>query len=331
MNGIKVLDCTFRDGGYVNNWEFGQENIEQILHNLVNSKLDYIELGYLKSVEYDRNKTIFSSIEDIKKICETYSEQEFCVMINYGDFQIEDLPQNNIKNLNIRLAFKKKDINSAIEDGYNLKNKGYKIFINPMVTDSYADDELIKLITEVNKIQPVALTIVDTLGEMVEENIEKLYQIIEKNLDKNIALCFHSHNNMQKSFANTQYLIDLCKTHNLVIDASVFGMGRGAGNLCTELITQDINKNYYTKYDASKIIEIGKTYIMPIYEKKPWGCSAEYYLAALNHCHPDYAKYLKDKQLSGETISQILQSIPEEKKANFSLEFIIDFFKDTKM
>ena len=152
--GIKVLDCTFRDGGYVNNWEFGQENIEQILHNLVNSKLDYIELGYLKSVEYDRNKTIFSSIEDIKKICETYSEQEFCVMINYGDFQIEDLPQNNIKNLNIRLAFKKKDINSAIEDCYNLKNKGYKIFINPMVTDCYADDELIKLITEVNKIQP---------------------------------------------------------------------------------------------------------------------------------------------------------------------------------
>lgn len=327
MNDIKVLDCTLRDGGYVNNWEFGQENIEQILHNLVLSKLDYIELGFLKEVKYNKNKTIFSDIEEIKDLCKNHSNQEFCVMINFGEYDINNLPQNDFQNLNIRLAFKKKDRNLALEDCKTLSDKGYKLFINPMVTDSYTNDELIELITEVNKIKPVALTIADTLGEMVEDNIFKLYNIIKNHLNQDISLCFHSHNNMQQSFRNTQYLIKLCITHNLIIDACVFGMGRGAGNLCTELITQHLNKIYGTKYHSSQIIELTNKYIMPIYEKSDWGCSAEYYLSALNHCHPDYAKYLKDKELSGERINQILQSIPEEKKASFNLEIIIELFK----
>ena len=114
MNYIKVLDCTLRDGGYVNNWEFGQKNIEQILDNLVISNLDYIELGFLKDVEYDKNKTVFSKINEIKELCKNYSEQEFCIMINFGEFNIENLPQSDFQNINIRLAFKKKDRNLAL-------------------------------------------------------------------------------------------------------------------------------------------------------------------------------------------------------------------------
>lgn len=303
---INVLDCTLRDGGYVNNWEFGSENIQRIISLLLSARIDYIECGFLKDTVYDPNKTIFTDPKQLP------SGNNLCLMINYP---AEILPEQS--DVILRVAFKKKDLKSALDYCKILKSKGHRIFINPMVTDSYTEDELIDLIEEVNEIEPIALTIADTIGEMTADDIENLFRIINSRLRENIAICFHSHNNLQMSFANTQRLIELCVDRDLIIDSSIFGMGRGAGNLCTELITKHLGK-----YNMSDIMSVSRDYIMPIYEKQPWGCSAESYLGAINHCHPNYVKFLSGKNLSAEQMNKIFQSIPDDKKTVFDKELI---------
>lgn len=309
---IKVLDCTLRDGGYVNDWKFGNENIRTIISGLLNAKIDYVECGFLKEVCYDKSRTIFSSCEQLTKIS---NSKNLCLMINYGEYDFSRLPQNS--DITLRVAFKKHDFNDALEYCKKLKEKGFKIFINPMVTDSYTKSELKLLITTVNEIKPIALTIADTIGEMTTKDIETLFTIIDKYLDTDISICFHSHNNIQMSFANTQRLIELSGNRDLIIDSSIFGMGRGAGNLCTELITK-----YLNRYNMSEIMAVSKENIMPIYETHPWGCSAESYLAAINHCHPNYVTFMSDKNLTAEDMNKIFQLIPDDKKTIFDKSLI---------
>jgi 4-hydroxy 2-oxovalerate aldolase len=100
-----------------------------------------------------------------------------------------------------------------------------------------------------------------------------MFYIIDHNLNKDIALGFHSHNNLQLSFSNAQELILLNSTRNIILDASVFGMGRGAGNLCTELLIQYINENIIRKYDLMPVLEIIDKYIQHLYTKHSWGYS----------------------------------------------------------
>ena len=125
-----------------------------------------------------------------------------------------------------------------------------------MNTISYSSDELIDLITVVNKIKPIALSIVDTNGEMTLKDTSRLYSLINKKLNKKIIICFHSHNNLQLSFANAQILMGQNTNRTIIIDSTVFGMGRGAGNLCTELLMKYINDNNGDNYEVNYILKI---------------------------------------------------------------------------
>ena len=182
---------------------------------------------------------------------------------------------------------------------------------------------------EIQKIHPSGLSIVDSMGVMKEKDLLRLYYIIDNNISGDVALCFHSHNNLQLSFSNAQCLMKICNNRELIIDSTIFGMGRGAGNLCTELITQYINDNYNGNYNLVPILKIVDEYINPIFVKIPWGYSVPYYLAAKNHCHPNYAKYLVDKQsVPVEIINELLNAIPNDKKAGYDINLIMQIYLD---
>ncbi len=325
---IKVLDCTLRDGGYINNWEFGFNNISLIIKNLSDSNLDFIECGFLKDINYNQDKTIFSDITQLLALIPEKTHSKYTLMINYGSYPIEKIPVSQSDNLYLRIAFKKKDLVSAIKYCKSLSLKGYNIIINPMHTNLYTDDELVFLINEVNKISPYALTIVDTIGCMELSDVIKIYNLYDKNLNSKINIGFHSHNNLQLSFSNAQELIKLSKNRNLIIDSTVFGMGRGAGNIRTEHLTKYINDTFKQKYNIIPILKTINDYIEPIYKKNPWGYSLAYYFGAINKCHPDYAKYLNDNKLIKiEDINYLLQQIPDEQKASFDLSVIENICK----
>ena len=322
MSNIKILDCTLRDGGYINNWHFGKENIKLIINNLVLSGCEYIECGTIKDCDYDVDKTLFSDFNQLEKFIPHNSKSKFVLLINYGEVPIEKINFKN-KDIFIKVTFKKNQVNDALEYSKILIEKGYKVFINPMNTISYSSDELIDLITVVNKIKPIALSIVDTNGEMTLKDTSRLYSLINKKLNKKIIICFHSHNNLQLSFANAQILMGQNTNRTIIIDSTVFGMGRGAGNLCTELLMKYINDNNGDNYEVNYILKIIDENISKIFKASPWGYSIPYYISASLHCHPNYAKYLTDKgDITFEKIRKILDAIPIDKRGIYEKSVI---------
>lgn len=310
---VKILDCTLRDGGYINNWNFGYENIRFIIEKLVESNIDFIECGYLKHIEYDKNRAIYPDIQTLKILTSEFLIKPV-LMINYGEYDLKEIC--SCEDVSLRIAFRKDDLKSALEFAKGLKDKGYQIFLNPMYTNTYSEKELEELIIPVNKIKPYALTIVDSTGGMTSKDALKLFDFINLYLEKDISLDFHSHNNMHQAFMSTSGIIEASKGRNIITDSTVMGMGRGAGNLSTELIIKYLNDN--GKYELNPILQIIDKVIEPLYLKTPWGYSIPYYLSALEGCHPDYASFFyREKGQDYHKIELLLKSVPKDKKCKF--------------
>lgn len=333
MFNIKVLDCTLRDGGYVNDWNFGKKSILKIIDNLIKTNVNYIEIGFLENTDNDNNKSLYNNTFIVENLIKNINKKntKIAVMLNFKDYT-EDLiyPKTHDAKLDtIRISFKKHEIENVIEKADEIKKMGYEIFLNPTNIETYSKTELIELIKLINNLKPNTFAIVDTNGVLKENSLNEIFKIVNHNLNKNISLCFHSHNNLQLSFSNAQCLMKICKDRELIIDSTVFGMGRGAGNLCTELLTQYINDHYDGNYAIVPILKIIDEEINPIFAKTPWGYSVPYYLAAVNHCHPNYAKYLADKQtIPVEIINNLLKSIPKEQKSTYNKELIKQIYLD---
>lgn len=327
---IKILDCTLRDGGYINNWFFGLQNIKKIIANLSKSKIDIIECGFLKDLMYSPEQSLFSSFSELQEILPRNNQVIYTLMVNFGEISIDKIPICDNSNLGIRIAFKKEKLHEALDFCQKIKDKGYKTFINPMQTITYSKSELLDCIQKVNKIKPYTFTIVDTTGSMKKNDILSLYDFVDENLCKDINIGFHSHNNLKLSFSNAQAMLEQNKNRLIIIDTTVFGMGRGAGNICTEFMTQYLNDNYDKQYNILPILKTINEQINPIFNKTPWGYSVPYYLAALNYCHPNYAKFLIDKKsISIEDIDYILKRIPDNKKSTYDEEFISRMCQET--
>lgn len=329
MNNIKILDCTLRDGGYVNNWEFGERTIKKIISKLAKSNVDIIECGFLTTKDENPNTSLFNDVFKIKNyIGEKKKDIIYVGMIAYPNKIIESIPEYNKQSIDgIRVTFHQDEIEEALEVCRNLSEKGYKVFVQPVGITTYDDINIIKLIDKVNTLKPYAFYIVDTLGSMYNKELLRLYYLIDNNLDKEISIGFHSHNNLQLSFSNAQELINLNSKRTIIIDSSVFGMGRGAGNLCTELLANYINENLEKKYDVDYILEIMDQYLNNIYLKYPWGYSAPYCLAAINNCHPNYASYLINKQtITIKSISNILKKMDNSKRGVYDKNYIEELY-----
>jgi Isopropylmalate/homocitrate/citramalate synthases len=323
---VQILDCTLRDGGYNNEWDFGEENIKTIIQNLTDSKIDIVECGFLsKTTTTNKSKTIFSDFFKLKEYLPPQKDTRYVCMINYGEFPIEEVPKydDQMKMGGIRVAFHKKDLSGALEYSEDLVRKGYRVYLQPMVTQNYSDEEVLNLVKKANELKVVALYIVDSFGIMKKNDILRFLYMIDNGLDQEISLGFHSHNNLQLSFSNAQEFIEYRTKRNILIDSSVMGMGRGAGNLCTELLSQYLNETKGTNYDLLPILRTIDEYINPIFIKSPWGYSIPYYIAAINACHPNYATYLSGKQtLSVEDLSSIINSIETKRRTQFDKEYI---------
>jgi Isopropylmalate/homocitrate/citramalate synthases len=259
MNSVRILDCTLRDGGYVNGWNFGKDKINTILEKLVSARIDIIECGFLtNSSIYDSDHSKYNSITEINtRLIFDSADIMYVCMINYGEYNLSDIPEKKGNLIEgIRVAFHKEDLLEALEFARGVKEKGYKLFLQPMVSNTYEDLEFIELIKLANKIEPYAFYIVDSFGVMKKNDLMRLYYLVDHNLDKTISIGFHSHNNLQLSFSNAQALTEIKTDRDIIIDASVFGMGRGAGNLNTELFVEHLNSMGKSNYNLNPLLQI---------------------------------------------------------------------------
>lgn len=320
MSKIQILDCTLRDGGYINNFTFGRHGIKKIISKLTQANVDIIECGFLEDGEYDENTSIFTTVEQIANFLPAnHNNSMYVAMACYGEYSLEQLSDYDGSSIDgIRVTFHYNEIEEALDYCRQIKEKGYRVFVQPVGTSSYTDEQLITLIKKVNELHPFAFYLVDTLGLMHEQEVLRFFYLIDHNLDKSIHIGFHSHNNLQLSFSNCQALTKVETNRIISLDSSVYGMGRGAGNLNTELIAKYLNEHKNSMYEIEPLLEIVDEYILKIKAKYEWGYSVPYYLAAINGCHPNYASFLSSKQtLTVKNIASILKMITPNKRSLF--------------
>lgn len=332
MSKIQLLDCTLRDGGYINNWNFGKDIISGICRALSTSKIDIIEVGFLTDLSHGEDESLYSNSDEIKEKCFCNDISTFAAMIAIGEKEINPISLPNADNSPIdivRITFHQdtEEIEKAVRYAKCLMEKGYKVCMQPVGTTSYTDKELLKLMERINLLNPYAFYLVDTLGLLCREELLRFIYLMDYNLNDGIKIGFHSHNNLQMSFANAQFIIDYHSKREFIVDCSVYGMGRGAGNLCTELIAQYTNNIGLSSYNMVSIYETLDNYIYPIFLTASWGYSAHYYISAVHKCHPNYAAFLMNKQtLTMNQIDLVLKNIPSEKRDTFDKKLIEEMY-----
>lgn len=320
--GVQVLDCTLRDGGYINNWEFGRRAIASILDKLEAGGIDIIECGFLTSRPRGEDCSLFRSPGDIAPLLPQRPRRAmFVAMIAMGEWELppDQLPPRREGDIDgIRLTFHREEADRAFAWAGAMMAKGYQVFLQPVGTAFYSDLELLRLVERVNQLKPFAFYIVDTLGSMYRNQVARQFHLIDENMDPQVKLGFHGHNNLQLAFSNAQVLSTIQAKRDLILDSSVYGMGRGAGNLPTELIARYINQNIQSRYNVAMVMDIYDEYIAFLRREYEWGYTMAYHIAAIHACHPNYAAYLLNKQtLTMQDIESVLRSIPKERRVEF--------------
>ena len=335
MNSLKVLDVTLRDGGCVNDFNFGQAYMEKILAAQEASGVDVIELGYLdenKGSEFGRTQYINEKVIEQCILRHKKPEITYVVMMDYGKFNVEHLqPKTEAGVDGIRIAFHKANRHEIVSAGRRIMDKGYKLYIQPMTTIHYSDAELLELVGLVNEklSEAAAFYIVDSFGEMRPNDMSRILNLVDHNLVPSMPLGFHSHNNLQMSYSNAISMLQFPTNRDLIVDCSIMGMGKGAGNLNTELLLDHLNLYYGKNYRISPLLEVIDKVIKPLHAEFGWGYSVEYYLSSVNHCTPSYAGYFYGKHmLPIEQVGELLSLLPEEKKNSFDEEFAENLYRE---
>ena len=191
MSNIKILDCTLRDGGYVNNWHFGQKAIETMLFNFSKSNADIVECGFLTNKPYDPDYSLYNSVEQLNDLVSSDSSMNtmYVAMIAIGEREINPVLLSDADSTvldGIRLTFHPNEIDLAFEWAEIIKSKGYKIFMQPVGTTNYTDKQFIDLLERINKLEPYAFYIVDTLGVMYEKDL--IRQVFAKIPDTELSV-----------------------------------------------------------------------------------------------------------------------------------------------
>ena len=322
---IKLLDCTLRDGAYVNNSNFGTPCIQGIIKKSEKANIDVIECGWLKNDPHQEGSSYYHVPDDMLKYCSKKDPSKtYVVMIDWDRYDLDTLPVCDGKSIDaVRVVFPHGKHREGISVASKIKEKGYKVFLQAANTLAYSNKDLIELAECVNKLSPVALSVVDTFGAMYPDDLDRIVNILSSELDSNIALGFHSHNNLQLSFSLCIHFASiLYGKRDIMIDSTLCGMGRGAGNTPTELVANYLNQKYHKNYDMNEIFDAIDMYMPTIQEKYKWGYSTPYCIAGMYQCHVNNIAYLlKNHRTNSRDMHNIIDSlsVSERRKYDYDL------------
>lgn len=323
---IKLLDCTLRDGAYINDAEFGKPAMRGIISKLQDAHIDIIECGWLKDFDYKEGTTYFHIPSDSLPYINNKNDKIlYCAMIDWNRYDVSVLPQYDGKSIDaIRVVFPHGKHNEAIELGIKIREKGYKVLFQAANTLAYSDEDLIKLAEIMNDFKPVSLSVVDTFGSMYPADLERIVSVLDDNLDSEIELGLHAHNNQQLAFALCIRFTELLKDRrNIIVDATLSGMGRGAGNATTELVASYINRVLNGNYDMNAIMDSIDMYIQGFREKFSWGYSTPYFISGYYQCHVNNIAYLTtNHRANARDMRNVIESLSVEDRRKYDYDLL---------
>lgn len=258
---INVIDCTIRDGGYLNNWDFTIEDVCKTYHIISESGIEFFEIGFRSNKIKNKGIWFYSSPENILKIKKSYkglTPSKICVMLKYGEYDIEDINNEHVDMYRLLISNKIDDShNKFIIDSIKKCNEiGVDVCLN--IPKAHVIDKNLETLFRLIQKENVNIDVIylaDTYGSMTDNNIILNFNIINEMLIRNGINCelgFHAHNNtgdaLHKTIAAIKYI------HNLTyVDSCLNGMGRGSGNTETEFLIPKLNDLLGYKYDINKL------------------------------------------------------------------------------
>ena len=326
MNHVKLLDCTLRDGAYLIDKNFGDITIQGIVRGLQDSRIDLIEIGFFQDDGFGNGKTVFKNSEDAKRFIPKDKQGcEFSVLADFSRYSVSNLDEHTEDGIDIiRECFFKKERYEALEACREIKKRGYKLFVQPVDILGYSDSELIEFLELTRKVEPDCFSIVDTFGSMYQEDLHRVFELINNNLPLTCRIGFHSHNNMQLSNALSQEFVRMSiGRRKVVVDGTLSGMGRGAGNTPVELITQYMISRWGYGYNMNALLDVIDDYMENIRSRCSWGYDTQMFLAGCYSAHVNNIAYLMQKNsIRSKEISYILNEIGTQKRKRYDYDLL---------
>ncbi|MBR6531813.1 MAG: aldolase catalytic domain-containing protein [Clostridia bacterium] len=296
---LRVLDATLRDGGLCNNFEFSDEFVFELYKMNIKCGVDYMEFGYRASKtmfnEADYGKWKFCNEEDIRAIVgNNNSDMKIAVMADVGrcDYKTDFLPKSESVIDMVRVACYIHQIPAAIEMIDYFHSLGYETTCNIMAISQVGSDKIVEALQMLSESKVDIIYLVDSFGSLYPENaleLAKLYIAEAEKVGKKVG--FHGHNNQNLAFANT---IETLSYGVSYLDATVQGMGRGAGNCAMELLLSFLKNPKYNMYFLLDFIE---KYMLPLREQGVvWGYDLPYLFTGLLNQHPRDAMDFSSKR-----------------------------------
>ena len=319
--GVRITDCTIRDGGYLLNKNFAPEFVKGVMRGLAEAGIDFVETGFLQTNVTGESLVYANSVDARRFLPDNKGQTQFlgfCDNSRYSPDNLDIYDGQSFKWL--RISFAKHEINDSVEFCRKAQEMGYTVQFNPMDAISYTDDERVELIEKVNKVKPGSMSIVDTFGAMYIEDLKHIFMQMDSLLDKDIAIGLHSHDNLGLSTALAEIMIMMAKEsdRDVIVDGSLYGMGRGAGNAKTELLADYINKNYMEKYNVKVLLDTIDKYLIPLVQDIHWGYDLPMYICGTKHSHVDNVYHLIKKYNSGTgEIYDVIESLSKEKRTRY--------------
>ncbi|OGV35215.1 MAG: nucleoid-structuring protein H-NS [Lentisphaerae bacterium GWF2_45_14] len=283
---VKVIDCTIRDGGLINKWQFSKEMVRGVYKALSDAGIDYMELGYRASTKMfppgEFGPWRFTTDEDVLEIIDgVKSDMKLGVMVDIGRVEPDDIkPADESPVKFIRVATYVKDIDKAIWLANHVHEKGYESFINVMAISTVNDYTLMNALKQVEAESHVsAVNVVDSYGSLYPVEVSHLTGLFRTAL-KTKGVGFHGHNNLQLGFANT---IQAVHDGAAFCDATISGIGRAAGNCPLELLMAWL-KN--PRYSLDPVLQVIQDIFVDLRNKIEWGYLVPYMITGVLNEHP---------------------------------------------
>ncbi|MBL7084584.1 MAG: aldolase catalytic domain-containing protein [Candidatus Omnitrophica bacterium] len=293
---IKVLDCTIRDGGLINNHDFDRRFVREVYKAISGAGVDYMEMGYRNSKELFSPKEYglwkFCDDDEIRRAIEGIeSKTKISIMVDVGRVELDDIkPKSESPMDMIRVASYVKDIDKAIFMANDFDAKGYETTINIMAISRDQGSELDEALYQIEQECRIkVLYIVDSFGALYQEPVEHLVKLA-KGIIKTKEVGFHGHNHQQLAFGNT---IEAIIHGANYLDGTVYGIGRAAGNCPLELLIGFL-KN--PKFDLRPILDLISKEFIPLRDKIEWGYIIPYAISGMMNEHPRAAMALRNSQ-----------------------------------
>ncbi len=311
---IKVLDCTVRDGGLINNHQFNDDLVRAVYHANVASGVDYMEFGYKGSPAIYSPDTYgpwkFCEEADLRRIVgDNDTELKIAVMADAGrtDYETAILPREQSVIDCIRVACYIHQIPLAIDMVKDAHAKGYETMLQLMAVSIVNRDEIEAALEIVAQSQAAGVYIVDSFGALYSEQVRDLTQMYVKAMQgtgKDVGI--HAHNNQQLAFANT---IEAIVNGANRVDATMAGIGRGAGNCAMELI---IGFLHNPKFKMRPVLECTRDIFVPLGSEIGWGYSIPYALTGQLNRHPRAAIEWLDGEHASDCVTFYDKLLEEE-------------------